>query len=189
MKARDLYKLSDRDLIAALRTFNEGTTGSEASFSLTGAMSGDLKTKIDAYEAGVNTLDDARAAEDAAVNAKNNLRKDAVTEASQQIRLTRATPGIKGDELASVGLDEYDATPTDSPSPSSAPFGLIEYGKLKHIIHFRDSNTPDSEAKPKGMLGCEIYRHIGNAPPAFGSRFRFRHARHGFALRRVLHDG
>ena len=70
-------------------------------------------------------------------------------------------------------MDEYDDVKTDSPSPSSAPFGLIEYGKLKHIIHFRDSNTPDSEAKPKGMLGCEIYRHIGNAPPASEADFDF----------------
>ncbi len=138
MKARDLYKLSDRDLIAALRTFNEGTTGSEASFSLTGAMSGSLKTKIDAYEAGVDKLDQARVEEDAAVSGKDALRKDAVSEASQQFKLTRATPGITGEQLGSVGLDEYDDVKTDSPSPSSAPFGLIEYAKLKHIIHFRD---------------------------------------------------
>ena len=173
MKASDLNKLSDRDLVAALRIFNQGTTGNEASFSLTGAMSGNLKTKIDAFEAGLDTLDAARAAEDAAVVAKDDLRKDAVGEARQQMKLTRATPGIKSDDLASVGLDEYDTTPTDSPSPSSAPFGLIEYAKLKHIIHFRDSNTPDSEAKPKGMLGCEIYRHIGNAPPASEADFDF----------------
>ena len=130
MKARDLYKLSDRDLIAALRTFNEGTTGNEASFGLTGAMSGNLKTKIDAYEAGVNTLDDARAAEDAAVVAKNDLRKDAVSEASQQMKLTRATPGIKSDDLASVGLDEYDTTPTDSPF---AVVRAVRFDRIREI--------------------------------------------------------
>lgn len=173
MKASDLNKLSDRDLVAALRTFNDGTTGNEVSFSLTGAMSNSLKNMIDDFEAGLDTLDGARAAEDAAVNAKDDLRKDLVAEARQQFRLTRATPGITGQLLGSVGLDEYDTTQTDSPSPTTAPFGLIDYAKLKHTIHFRDSATPDSEAKPKGMLGCEIWRHIGNAPPASESDYEF----------------
>lgn len=173
MKARDLDRLPDRELLAALRTFNNGTTGSETSFSLTNAMSGNLKTKLDAFEADLDSLDAARAAEDSAIGAKKFTRKDAIAEARQQMKLTRATPGIKGEQLGSLGLDEYDDTPTDSPSPTSAPFALIDYGKLKHTIYFRDAATPDSEAKPKGMLGVEIYHYIGTTPPTSQDDFEY----------------
>jgi hypothetical protein len=47
----------------------------------------------------------------------------------------------------------------------------------------------DSAAKPKGKLGAEIWRYVGNALPAGEADFQFDHARYGNALRRLLHDG
>jgi hypothetical protein len=37
--------------------------------------------------------------------------------------------------------------------------------RLQHTVSFRDSQTPDSKAKPEGYRGCQIWVFIGTEPP------------------------
>ncbi len=164
MKSDDLHRFSDRDLLAALKTFNGGVAGDEANYGLTAAQTAELATLISGFETNVDALDAARAAEDAAQGGRNDVREALVSAVRKMINLVRAND-VSKDLLGKAGLDEYDDTKTDSPSPTSAPFALIDYGKLRHKISFRDTTTPNSEAKPKGMLGAEIWRYIGDTPP------------------------
>jgi hypothetical protein len=67
---------------------------------------------------------------------------------------------------AAMFLKVYDTTKTASKSPDSHPVGEAETSqKLKHLINFRDSDTPDSKAKPDGIFGCEILYKIGEDAP------------------------
>jgi len=85
----------------------------------------------------------------------------------------RATLPKKDEKLGSVGLDVYDDEPTDANAPTSQPMAWVDYAKLKHTIYFRDSATPLSEAKPKGVKGAEIYRYIGTSAPTSESDYDF----------------
>lgn len=172
MKSGDLHKLSDRDLLAALKTFNDGVTGNEANYGLTAAQTADLGTLISGFETNVDALDAARAAEDSAQGGRDDARDDLVTAVRKTINLVRAND-VSKDLLGKAGLDEYDDTKTASPAPTSAPFAMIDYGKLRHKIAFRDANTPNSEAKPDGMLGAEIWRYIGDTPPESYKSYEF----------------
>ena len=37
---------------------------------------------------------------------------------------------------------------------------------LQNIINFRDENTPNSKAKPRGVRGAQVRVHVGPNPPA-----------------------
>jgi hypothetical protein len=38
--------------------------------------------------------------------------------------------------------------------------------RLQHTIHFADSTTPTSKAKPAGMRGAQVWLKVGTAPSA-----------------------
>lgn len=173
MKSSDIDKLSDRELRAEVGLMNDAAVADPAGYSLTAAMATELKEELTAFGGELDAYDQTQVSEDAALQAKNERRKTILTKARQHMRLMRATPGITNEKLAEANLDAYDTTKTDSAAPTSAPVGWVDYGKLKHTIYFRDSATPDSEAKPKGMKGCEIWRFVGNAAPVADGDFDF----------------
>ncbi len=109
---------------------------------------------------------DAVQIEEAGINeAKEAGRAGLLAEVRRQRNVLYADTGVSESSLASAGLPPRDKTKTDSAAPKNAPIGWVDYGKLKHTIHFRDSATPDKKAKPDGVRGCEIWHFIGATPP------------------------
>jgi hypothetical protein len=161
----DLSKLSDRDLLAELRTFNAAVTASPQDYGLTAADADALKTDLNAFESELDGWDAINAQYDSQSEAKASARSQVLTRGRRQRKVARAHEGITGESLGSAGLAPYDDVRTDSPSPSSVPFALVDFGKLRHTINFRDKDTPDTDKKPDGMLGAEIWLKIGNDPP------------------------
>lgn len=166
MNSDDLGRLPDRELLAELRLFNDPTSAAPTEYALTAAQAAELKADLDAFDDELKAYDDSQTAEDAALQAKRLRRKKIVQTARQQMKLARAAEGMTDEKLGAANLDIYDTEPTTSRPPESVPIGHIDFGRLKHTIHFRDSASPDSEAKPDGAKGCDIYRFIGAEPPA-----------------------
>ena len=166
MKARDLDKMSNRDLAAGLKTYNEAITSNPADYGHTAADATAMGTAITDFETSLDAVDAVRAAEDAALADAKANRQALVALARTQFGVARAKPGISNETLEKANLDAYDTTKTDSPAPGSVPLGMVELAKLRHIISFRDSATPDSEGKPGGVLGCEIWVKLDGDPPA-----------------------
>ena len=171
--SKELGDLSDRELLAEARAYEAFLTSSAASLNFTNAQIQSIKDKNDAFEAKLNAWDAAQMAEDGALEEKNDARQETLTELREQRNAAYADAKVTDGALASAGMPPRDTTRTPSPAPSTAPFGYVDYGKLKHIIHFRDSATPDSRAKPKGMRGCEIWHYIGTAAPASEKDFDY----------------
>jgi len=173
MKSRDIGNLSDRELLAFARLFNDGHRGDEAAFGLTEAANTAFGVELNTFETELDDYDATQAAEAAALLAKNNSRTAILQALRQKIKLVRATLPKTDEKLAMVGLDVYDDEPTAANAPTSQPLAWVDYAKLKHTIYFRDAATPLSEAKPKGVKGAEIYRYIGTTAPASESDYDF----------------
>lgn len=173
MKANDLDRLPDSELLAGLTQFNDKTTAAPADYGLTPAKTAAMLTLLGTYETAISDCDTAENEYDSKLAARRDARRNVVAVARSQFKEVRSEPGITDAELEAAGLDLYDTTQTPSPAPTTAPIGWVDYGKLKHTIYFRDSATPDSEAKPEGMLGCEIWRHIGADVPASEDDYQF----------------
>lgn len=173
MKSSDLGSLSDRELLAFARLFNDGHKGDEAAFGLTAAANTAFETDLNNFETDIDDYDTKSAAENAAVQKKSNTRKSVLQQLRQKIKLVRATLPKEDENLDKVGLDVYDSEPTAASAPDSEPTAWVDYAKLKHTIYFRDAAAPDSEAKPKGVKGAEIYRYIGTGAPTSESDYDF----------------
>lgn len=163
--AKILGQMSDWDLLSELRGYNNATAAAPANYNLTASDATALGNDLNGFEAALKAWDKIQDDYDAALQAKNAGRRAAYERGTSQRRLTRDKAGIADATLASAGLEPYDTTKTDSPSPSSAPFALIDFGKLRHAVNFRDAATPDTDKKPDGMLGAEVWIKTGGDAP------------------------
>lgn len=173
MKSSNLDRLSDHELSAQVRLMNDNATGSEASYGLTAAMTAALKALLDGFDDDLATLEGLEASENAARGAKNNRRAAIIESARKFMTLIRGTVGNDPDKLGTVNLDALDETRTKAGAPTSVPFALIDLGKLRHTVNFRDAATPDTDKKPAGILGAEIWYKIGGTAPVDNKECQF----------------
>lgn len=173
LTSNELGNLSDRELLAAARAYEALLTANATGLNLTSAEADAMKNLGNSFENALDDWDEVQISGAAKGAAKNDLRKQILAEWRRQRNAVYADESVSDATLASYGLPPRDKVKTDSPAPTSAPFGQVEYGKLRHTIHFRDSATPDRKAKPKGMMGCEIWRLTGSAAPVSEGDFDY----------------
>ena len=142
-----------------------------------GLVAGDL-TPVTAAQTAWNTSFPAQqtalAAAQAATQTKdaNRVTFDAAVRAV--VRKIQATPAVTATAKAAAGITVPDTTPTPSGPPTTAPVGQVDTSqRLQHTVHFSDSATPTSKAKPAGVRGCEIWMKVGPPPPASASDLAF----------------
>jgi hypothetical protein len=172
LNSNELGQLSDRELLAESRAYEVKLTGNAAGLNFTSAEVSAINRENDTFEAQLDAWDAAQLAEDQAAEAKKGGRQSVLDEIRRQRNISYADTTVSDETRAGYGLPPRDKTKTTTAAPATAPLGHIDYGKLKHTIHFRDAATPDKKAKPKGMKGCDIYRAIG-APPTSEDDYRY----------------
>lgn len=108
----------------------------------------------------------AKSAAAAATQTKDESRAALVAAIRPLVRRLQASPQVTDAEKAALGITVRDAEPSPIGAPTTAPICTVESGnRLQHTIRFVDSATPTKKAKPAGVLGVEIWNHVGNAPP------------------------
>lgn len=173
LKSRELSILSDRELLTEIRAYERKLAVSGESLNFTEAEIAEIAEANDAFSEVLDELGRILAQKAAVVQRKKNLRKNLLKKIRAQRLRLYADTNISDSELAGFGLPKRDRIRTPSPNPETAPIGYIEYAKLMHIIHFRDTESPNSRAKPFGMEGCEIWHYIGDAMPNSEKDFRY----------------
>ena len=88
-------------------------------------------------------------------------------------RRIQANPAVTDEAKRRAGLPVHDTTRTPRTAPISRPVAEVDTSeRLRHTIHFKDQNAP-RKAKPKGVMGCEIWAKVGGAPPTDPSECQF----------------
>ncbi|HVE56052.1 MAG TPA: hypothetical protein VNB22_04435 [Pyrinomonadaceae bacterium] len=165
LNSNELGKLSDRELLAQARAYESILNADAASLNFGTAESIAMKSVNNAFAAALDAWDAVQIEEAGISQSKADGRKALLAELRRQRNVLYADAGVSDSALANAGLPPRDKVKTASPAPTTAPMGWVDYGKLKHVIHFRDSATPDKKAKPAGMQGCEIWRFVGTSAP------------------------
>ncbi|MBI5214716.1 MAG: hypothetical protein HY960_03080 [Ignavibacteriae bacterium] len=116
----------------------------------------------------------AQSAARAATVKKDDSREKLTKTMSSVLKKVNQNDAIPADQKIKVGITQSDSTPTASPKPSTRPMFRIDTSThLQHTIHFFDETTPKSKGKPKGVLGCMIYRKIGGPAPVDETEMSF----------------
>ena len=75
---------------------------------------------------------------------------------------------VTNNNRIAMGLTVPDTEPTDVPQPTTQP-AITEVDKnteSRHIVHYKDDQTPESKAKPFGVHHVEIRYQVGGDAPA-----------------------
>ncbi len=163
--------LTDTELVEAAALMHTNLSGAPASYHATAAQATDLLAKSNAFAGEVTAHVAAQADARSQTQKKNQSRlelEDLMTLLVKQAKLY----GASESDLGKLGVPTGAAG--DAPSSATRPAGKVDTSRrLEHLIHFSDEATPDSKRRPRGVLGCEIHRKIGGAPPVDESECQF----------------
>lgn len=115
----------------------------------------------------------AKNAAQAAKQSKDESRSGLTAAIRPLVRRLQASSVVSDAEKASLGITVAQEPGPIGP-PTTAPICSIQCGaRLQHTLNFVDETTPTRKAKPAGVLGVEIWNHVGVAPPTGEEQLRF----------------
>jgi hypothetical protein len=142
-----------------------------------GLVAGDLTPLTagqTAWTSGYAAQQTAQAAAIAATEVKDAARQTYESAIREVVRGIQARSSVTEGAKAAAGIPVHDTQPTPSGPPTTAPLGSVDTSqRLQHTVHFVDSATPTSKAKPAGVRGCEIWLKVGTPPPVSAADLTF----------------
>lgn len=83
-------------------------------------------------------------------------------------------PKVSDADRTLMGITVRKDGHTPIPAPESFPVGQVDFSiRGQHTLSFYDSASSHSNARPKGVSGCEIYMKVGGEPPLTVDEMRF----------------
>jgi len=123
-----------------------------------------------AFPAHVQARADAEAATKTKDVAKAKLEKG-LRGAAKKVN---GTPGVDDALRAQAGMPAHSPVRTPVGPPQTHPIGrLAPKGHTTLVLHVADETTPQRAAKPRGVHGYEIWRHVGDPAPADPSGYAY----------------
>lgn len=163
----------DADYQAWVSNFVTYANANLAALGLTAADMTPITTAQTAWNTGFAAHIAAKAAAQAAKQTKDENRAALTGNLRPLVRRLQASAVVSDAEKASLGITVAQQPGPIGP-PTTAPICSIECGaRLQHTLRFVDEQTPTRKAKPAGVLGVEIWNHVGNAPPTGEGDLRF----------------
>lgn len=119
-----------------------------------------------AYEAHVT----ARAAARAAYETKARARRKFTALLRPTVRRIQTFAGTTDAHRAGLGITVPDRERTPIGPPTTRPLVKVDFSeRLRHRIAFVDERTPTRRARPRGMVGAEVWVKVaapGEPPPS-----------------------
>lgn len=160
---RYFLAMPERDLAAFARRFANGLSEIAPAINIKTELTDELESSVGELE---NVLDEHAAAQ---LQMKSLTQKKARIIKQVKERLKKSNKEVRGKsetteaQLRLLGLKVYDSTHTAARIPETAPYLLIEIEKnRRHTLRVRDREDVGSRAKPRGVLGAEIWMRIGD---------------------------
>lgn len=95
----------------------------------------------------------------------------------------KANAGVADADKANLGINVNPRTTTPVPTPTTFPTVALSIpAALRIECRVADSATPDSSAKPRGVIGAQVFVSTAANPPTDVTTWRFA----GFATRRTF---
>ncbi len=97
------------------------------------------------------------------INAKNIAKKALITASRTFGQAVTRHPGVTNEQRYDMGLTVRDDEPTPVPVPTTKPVFTIATTVGRTItMRIRDEHTPDTRARPEGIIGATIMMYVGD---------------------------
>lgn len=108
------------------------------------------------------------------IQAKNMAKKALVTSARELVGIIQKHPGTTNEMRAALNVTIPDDEPTPIAPPTEPPLLLIGKRYQRTVtLKLRDSENPDSRARPEGVSGATIFSWVGEQPPVDITMWKF----------------
>lgn len=177
----DYIARSDNDFLPWIQAFQSGAAAHGTALGLTTAADLDaLGAAVIAFQNALGDLNIKQQVAQASRAAKDVARDALETMVRAMVRRIQAHPAMTDEWRAELGITVRDATRTAVSAANvgsdglGRPQGAVDTSdRLRHEISFRDESNSSSRAKPKGVMGCEIWVKVGDTPPKDPSECTF----------------
>src|ERR1043166_5321834 len=171
--ATDWIRGPDDDFDDQLLKFNNWVSANGETYGLSTANLSALATATTNWSTAFTAHKDAQSAAESAKTTKDDAR--AAAEALMRpFGATLQASAMTNPMRVEAGLTVRKTTHTPAAVPTSKPVLTIDNSqRLQQTIHFRDETTPNSKAKPPGVMGIELRYFCGEPPPADPGEFEF----------------
>ena len=119
----------------------------------------------------------AGAAAAAAMQTKDDRRGDYGRSIREVVRRIQTRQSVTDGQRAALGITVPDLVPTPTAAPTTRPVVRVDFGKrIRHTLRYADEATPTRRARPRGVLGVEVWVHVsppGDPPPGGPDDLRF----------------
>jgi hypothetical protein len=174
---QDYVPSSDGEFLAWEQSF---IAYASANLVALGLVAGDLTpvtTGHSAWETAWQDVQSRTAALAQAVQLKDDTRATFESAIRALVNKLQSSAAVSNDERAALGITVRDKTRTAVPVPTTRPVAVVNTSqRLRHEIAFADEGTPTKKARPRGVMGAEIWRAVtaaGAAAPAHPSGYTF----------------
>jgi hypothetical protein len=171
----DYIPAGDRDFDAWENNFVAYATANAAALGLDPLVDIPPLTAAEStWDADFVALTTAQAAAQSARQAKDAARDAFEAVIRPLVARLQASPDVSDAERARLGITVPDRIPTPAEIPATRPVVSVDTSqRLQHTVSFADEATPTRKAKPKGVMGVELWVKIGDPPPVDETELTF----------------
>ena len=164
----------DGEFTAFATTFVNYVAAHTVALGVAPATATALSDKLLEWTDGLAAQQTALTAAQSATVTKDNVRatfEPLIRATAAQIQ---ANPAVTDEQRTGAALPIRDTTRTRAAVPTTRPVGQVNTSqRLQHTISWRYESSPNSKAKPAGVLGVEIWLFVGPAPPSDPAQAHF----------------
>lgn len=100
---------------------------------------------------------------EAARQSKDAARRTLEAAARPITNFIQGYPATTDADRSTIGITVRDSGGTPAPTPTTRPLTLVQSGqRLTHTLRLTDESTPTRRARPKGVLGAEVWVKLVN---------------------------
>lgn len=174
----DYFPRSDSQLALWASSFSNNVAAAPADLGFTPADAAAIADAVEAYVAAHAATQARQTRTQLDVLGKNQARKTMIALLRRHVRLLRANSSLPPERLADLGLPALRAARAGVPGPATRPIlQVLTDAPLRHRVRYSDAAAIDRRdgagaragagaGKPAGVVGLQLFCHVGENPPA-----------------------
>jgi hypothetical protein len=175
--AEHFYPQADAELVPWGDQFNIYMLANFAALGLTATDSVNLNGAWINFRIRYAAHVKAQAAAVAATAAEAEARREYEAVLRPAVRRIQSNAAVTDAQRGALGITIPDRTRTRAAAPTSRPLVQVDFSRrLVHAIGFVDEGRPTRRARPRGVMGAEVWAKVaapGEAPPDGAAELKF----------------
>lgn len=165
-RLHDYIGKTDAAVLAFCQNFGSIVSLTPVSFAMTVQECQDYQAMVSDFQAKLQAATEPTTRGHFTIFEKNRVKKELVALTRKYAMQINRLTTVTDTQRTQLGLTIPNSERHPLPAPSTSP--LIQFLKVNGYqvtLRLRDSERPDSKARPHGTIGACILSYVGDAPP------------------------